>query len=166
MIKRKWYIINIITKYEIDIISKIKNIINDKKLIVYNFIKKDVIVKDNKRYIYKKRLLPGYLILYFKLDFLLLYKIKKINGVIGFLNERVNKLPISLNFKELEKFLKKNKKKDININKGDDIKINSGPFMGLSGKVENKYKDKIEISIYIMGRLVNLKIDKNKVNKI
>ncbi|WGH24813.1 MAG: transcription termination/antitermination NusG family protein [Candidatus Shikimatogenerans bostrichidophilus] len=164
--KKKWYILNIITRYEVDISNKIKNITNNKDIKVYNFIKKDIKIKNNKKYIYNRRLLPGYLIIYLKLDYLLLYKIKKINGVIGFLNERNNKLPIPLKYNEFKKFLKKNKKDRNIIKKGDDISINSGIFIGLIGKVEKIYKDKIEISIYIMGREVNLKIDKNKVNKI
>ncbi|MDH3004616.1 MAG: hypothetical protein NHF90_00455 [Candidatus Shikimatogenerans sp. JK-2022] len=172
--KNKWYIIKIITKYENYIIDNIKKILYNNKIKefkIYNLFNKTIKYKNNKKYIYKTKTLPGYLILYFKLNSLIYYKIKNINGVLYFLNERIDRLPISLNKTEIKSFIDNNKTnnyitKTNKFKKGDYIKIKKGLLSGIKGKVKKITKHNIFLYIYIMGIKTKLLINKNKVKKI
>ncbi|WGH25600.1 MAG: hypothetical protein NHG13_00255 [Candidatus Shikimatogenerans bostrichidophilus] len=166
-LKKNWYIIKIKTGLESTIKYKINSLFKKEKKINKIFIP---YIKSNGKK--KKNILPGYLIINLNLNNILLYKIKKIKGVNYFLNERRNKLPISLDFKEIINFIKsflkikkekkKIVKKNINLKLGEDYKIIEGLFNGLNGIITNIYEKYFIVTIYIMGRKIPVKINLNK----
>lgn len=173
----KWYVLKIKNGYELYIKSQIIEILLSYKIKKYKIIipfKKKIIIKNNKKYYYKKNLLPGYLIANLILNNKIIYNIKKINGVIDFLNKKHNKNPLPFYKKDLIIFLKNYKKiKNINTNrlnfiKGDKVKITKGIFYGLNGEIEkvNKKKEEVLLYVYILGRKVPIKIKLYNLIKI
>lgn len=166
-----WYVLKIITNLQYKIKKKIKKILSKYKIKIYNILnletKKIKYIK-GKKYIKKQNILPGYLLIYLKLNFLLLEKIKSIKGVIFFLNERLNKLPISLSYKEIKIFIKNNKKLLKIKNKikiGNKIKIINGAFKGIQGKIIKKLNKKVLLKINLMGRNLIVKVNNNMIKK-
>ncbi|MDH3004956.1 MAG: hypothetical protein NHG09_00705 [Candidatus Shikimatogenerans sp. JK-2022] len=165
-IYKNWYIIKIQNKFENYIKERILKILKENNIKIYYFFNPYFIkskFKKGKKYIKKKNILPGYLILNIFLNNFIFFKIKKIKGVIFFLNERKNNLPLSLNYNEIKNFFKKfkiiKKKKDKKkINIGENIKIKKGIFKNIEGKIFKKKKKYIYIYIKIMGKNVPIKI--------
>ncbi|WGH25364.1 MAG: hypothetical protein NHF87_00030 [Candidatus Shikimatogenerans bostrichidophilus] len=173
--KNNLYVLKIRTVNQNVIIEKIKRILslyNVKEYKIYKFIKTLVKKENNKKRLLKKNLLPGYLIINLLLNRMIFYEIKRINGVINFLNESIDNLPIPLKYNDIEYLIKlsKNKKyKTINIKcfVGESVKIKEGVCKGLPGVIEKIYKKKNQIllSVYIMGRKISLTIELNKIEK-
>ncbi|WGH26089.1 MAG: hypothetical protein NHF93_00030 [Candidatus Shikimatogenerans bostrichidophilus] len=175
--KKNWYILKIKNGYE-QIIKKKLNYFKKKKKIlckIFNPFLKKKKIKNGKKYYLKKKFYPGYLIINIFLNKNIFYKIKKINGVYNFLNERINNLPLPLNNIEINniiknyKYFKKNKKKKYNLYKkykiGDNVKIIEGIFKSLSGNIDKIYKKKKKIKLIVMffGRKIPIKININQI---
>ncbi|WGH25728.1 MAG: transcription termination/antitermination factor NusG [Candidatus Shikimatogenerans bostrichidophilus] len=172
--KKKWYVLKIKNGYEklikkkIFILYKKNNDILGKILIFY---KKNIKIIKGKKIFYKKNSLPGYLIINIYLNNKILYKIKNITGVSCFLNEKINKLPLSLSKKEVKKIIYKHKNylnNDINLNfvLGENVKIIYGIFNGFNGNIEKILNNNVELSVIIFDRKILIKLKINQIEKI
>ncbi|WGH25177.1 MAG: hypothetical protein NHF96_00030 [Candidatus Shikimatogenerans bostrichidophilus] len=173
--KNNLYVLKIRAVNRKFIIKEIKRILflyKVKEYKIYKFIKTLVKKENNKKIFLKKNLLPGYLIINLLLDRMILYKIKKINGVINFLNEGIDNFPRPLKYNDIKNLIKESKNKtykrtNIKYFIGESVKINNGVCIGLTGVIEKIYKkkNKILLSVYIMGRKIFLTIESSKIEK-
>ncbi|WGH27118.1 MAG: hypothetical protein NHG12_00035 [Candidatus Shikimatogenerans bostrichidophilus] len=176
----KWYILKIKNGLEKIIKKKILNLKKKMKFLVKFFIpvKKEIKIINGKKKLLKINFYPGYLIINIFLNEKILYKIKNINGVLYFLNERINNLPLPLNDNEINNIInnyyKYNtfKEKDNNLlidyKIGENVKIKYGVFKNLNGIIENIYKKKniVELSVIILSRKIIIKLKINQIQKI
>ncbi|MDH3004753.1 MAG: hypothetical protein NHF85_00370 [Candidatus Shikimatogenerans sp. JK-2022] len=173
--KKNWYILNIRSGQENIIKYKIKNIF--KKKISYkilNPIKRIKIIKNGKKYIKKRNIYSGYLLIKIKLNKLIYYKLKNIEGINSFLNERYNDYPLPLKNKEIKNIIKNLynqykkkfyiKKKKIDI--GDNVKIINGLFKNIKAIVKKIYKEKSLLNFNILGRPTSIIIKNINLKKI
>ncbi|WOX79129.1 transcription termination/antitermination protein NusG [Candidatus Shikimatogenerans bostrichidophilus] len=171
MKNKKWYIIKIKNGEEINIINRIKyNLlkINKLKYIKYIFIptKKYINIKNGKKIIYKKKILPSYMFINIYLNKYIFLILKKIKGIFGFLNERYKNLPLNINKNELKKIIDINNNNNNNNYKiGDNVIINSGIFNNINGKIEKINNNNVILSINFLGKKTNLKLNINNINK-
>ncbi|WOX79396.1 transcription termination/antitermination protein NusG [Candidatus Shikimatogenerans bostrichidophilus] len=163
MKKKEWYILKIINGEEKYIINKIKEKLL--KYIKYIFIptKKYIRVKNGKKKIYKEKIIPGYMFIKIYLNKYILLILKKIKGILGFLNERNNKLPLKINKNELKNIIKNKYNNSYKI--GDNVIINSGIFNNIKGKIEKIKKNNIILSIKLLGRNTKIELNINNINK-
>lgn len=178
--EKKWYVLKTISGQE----NKIKTYIDNK---LKNEFFKDYIgevlvpiekiikIKNGKKIQKEKIHYPGYVMIELNIEGEILHIIKNIPGVITFLGDRTNKIPIPMRKEEVNKMLGKidelsNNNDIINIPFmiGESVKVIDGPFNGFNGSIEkiNKEKRKLELFVLIFGRKTPLELNFTQVEKI
>ena len=104
-------------------------------------------------------------------------KIRRINGVMGFLGTTVRgQKPNAITADEAKAVLQKtgdikvDKQMRINVefDADDQVKITSGPFEGFSGRITevNREKGRLHVSVGIFGRSTPVEVDFTQVEKL
>jgi transcriptional antiterminator NusG len=103
-------------------------------------------------------------------------KIKKIQGVAGFVGTPSDKRPQPLSGDEARGILQKSGEikgeKPIrarqNFNPGEQVKIIDGPFESFTGSIEevNQEKNKLKVMVQIFGRSVPVEVNLLQVEKV
>lgn len=178
-----WYTIKTVSNKEMKVEKSINKLIILEKL--KNIILKVIVpheivveVKGGKKLNHARKFYPGYVFIYMHLydnHHRLLQRpwrlIKKIDGVINFIG---NSSPIALKDIEVDRILNKIKNSEgkkvpkIKYMIGDIVKINDGPFLNLTGKVDeiDPMRGKLKISVSIFERFTPVELEYWQVEKV
>jgi len=183
-----WYVLHIYSGYENKIEKTIRMMIENGEL------EKDVVrdvkipseevveVKDGKKRTLTKKFLPGYILVEMDLpDADMGWKepcsrIKKIQGVTGFVGTPAGRKPQPLSGDEARAILQKTGeikgerpvRTRQSFSQGEQVKIIDGPFESFTGTIDevNHEKNKLKVMVGIFGRSTPVEVDLLQVEKL
>ena len=183
-----WYVLHIYSGFENRIEKQIK------KMLEKGELSKDIIrevkipteeiidVKDGKKRTIVKKILPGYILIEMDLPDLDMgwkipcSKIKKIDGVSGFVGTQAGKKPQPLSSDEARVILQKSGeikgerpiRSRQSFSAGEQVKIIDGPFESFIGTIDEVYpeKNKLKVMVGIFGRNAPVEVDLLQVEKV
>jgi len=135
-------------------------------------------VKNNKKTTRRRKLYPGYIFVQVKLydeDDNILEKplslIRAANGVINFMGDN---RPIPLKKIEVEHIFEQmaqgetSEKPKISFAVGEEVKINDGPFLSLTGRIDevDPERGKLKVSVSIFGRFTPVELEYWQVSRV
>lgn len=180
-----WYVLHTYTGYENKIEKTIRIMMNDGELDdVISDVKvpseQVVEVKDGKKKVSNKRFLPGYILLEMDLPDLgwktPCSKIRRINGVTGFVGASPGRKPQPISQEEARNILmktgeikgEKSAKPKQSFTVGESVRIIEGPFDSFTGQIEevNEEKAKLRVMVGIFGRATPVEVDFLQVEKV
>ncbi len=182
---RRWYSVQTRSNMEQKAVETLTKMIDMEDMGEY-ISKEDILmpteavseVKNGKKTVRKRKLYPGYIFLRVKLydeedNFLEKpwYFIKGINGVINFMG---GDKPTPLKKKEIDEIFSQmrraegTEKPKVEFEVGEEVKINDGPFLSLTGKIEeiDPEKGKLRVSVSIFGRFTPVELEYWQVNRV
>jgi transcriptional antiterminator NusG len=181
-----WYVLHVYSGYENKIEKTIrmmtdngdldKEVVRDVKVPSEEVVE----VKDGKKRTQTKKFLPGYILVEMDLPDLgwkePCSKIKKINGVTGFVCTPADKKPQPLTGDEARNILQKSGEikgeRQVRVrqsfNSGEQVKIIDGPFESFTGTIEevNQEKNKLKVMVGIFGRNTPVEVNLDQVEKV
>ena len=183
-----WYVLHIYSGYENKIEKAIrimldmgeldKEVVRDVKIPCEEVVE----VKDGKKRTMTKKFLPGYILVEMDLPDadmgwkITCSKIKKIQGVTGFVGTPAGRKPQPLSSDEARAILQKTgeikgerpARVRQSYNPGDQVKIIGGPFETFIGTIDevNHEKNKLKVMVGIFGRNAPVEVDILQVEKI
>ena len=183
-----WYVLHTYSGYENKIEKTIRMMIEvgelDKEVVRDIKIPSEEVVevKDGKKRTQTRKFLPGYILLEMDLPNeeqqwkLACSKIKKIQGVTGFVGTPANKKPSPLSGDEARSILQKAGgmkgerpvRSRQTFSQGEQVKIIDGPFESFTGTIEdvNHEKNKLKVMVGIFGRNTPVEVDLLQVEKM
>jgi transcriptional antiterminator NusG len=181
-----WYVLHTYSGYEnkiekiirlmIDSGDLSKEIVKDIKIPQEEVVE----VKDGKKRTQTRKFFPGYVIIEMDLPVLewkeTCSKIKKIQGVTGFVGTPADRRPQPLSGDEARGILQKagelKGEKPVRSRQsfiaGEQVKIVDGPFESFTGTIEevNQEKNKLKVMVQIFGRSTPVEVDLLQVEKV
>jgi len=181
-----WYILHTYAGYEGKIERTIRSLIERGELstdIVLDVkvpVEDVCEVKDGKKKVVTKKFLPGYIMVELNLPDLgwkdVCSKLRRIQGVTGFVGAGSNERPRPIRAEEAKNLLRKSGdikgEKPVRMtqsyNVGEKVKIIGGSFNSFVGLIEevNLEKNKLRVAINIFDRVVPVELDLLQVEKI
>ena len=183
-----WYVLHTYSGYENKIEKTIRVMTNmgelDKEVVRDVKIPSEEVVevRDGKKRTQTKKFLPGYILIEMDLPNeeqqwkLTCSKIKKIQGVTGFVGTPANKKPSPLPGDEARNILQKSGeikgerpvRSRQSFNPGEQVKIIDGPFESFTGTIEevNQEKNKLKVMVGIFGRNTPVEVDLLQVERL
>jgi transcriptional antiterminator NusG len=183
-----WYVLHIFSGYENKIEKTIRMMIengdlNKEVVLDVKVPSEEVVeVKDGKKRTLTRKFLPGYILVEMDLpdtdkDWKVpCSKIKKINGVTGFVGTPADRKPQPLSGDEARSILQKSGeiKGERTVrtrqafSSGEQVKIIDGPFESFTGTIEEVYheKNKLKVMVGIFGRNTPVEVDLLQVEKL
>ncbi|MDR3115856.1 MAG: transcription termination/antitermination protein NusG [Treponema sp.] len=181
-----WYVLHTYAGYENKIEKTIRMLIDsgelDKEQVrdVKVPCEEVVEVKDGKKRTMTKKFLPGYILVEMNLPDLtwkeVCSKIRRIQGVTGFVGTSADRKPQPLPGEEARIILQKSGEikgeRPVRTRQsfapGEQVKIIEGPFESFTGIIEevNQEKNKLKVMVGIFGRSTPLDVDLLQVEKI
>ena len=181
---RKWYAVQTRSNMEKKAVETLKHMIDVEDMGAY-ISKEDILmpeekvseVKDGKKTTRMRKLYPGYFFVRVKLhdeddNFLEKpwYFIRGINGVINFMG---GERPVALRKAEIDRIQAQMAQAEgverpkINFNVGEAVKIHEGPFLGLTGIIEevDTERGKLKVSVSIFGRFTPVELEYSQVSR-
>lgn len=182
---RRWYAVQTRSNMEQKAVETLKRMIDVEDM--GDYISKDDIlmptelvseVKNNKKTKQHRKLYPGYIFIKIKLydseeNFLEKpwYFIRGINGVINFMG---GERPLPLRQSEIDTIFEHMKqaegteKPKVNFSVGEEVKINDGPFLSLTGRIDevDPERGKLKVSVSIFGRFTPVELEYWQVNRV
>lgn len=182
---RRWYAVQTRSNMEQKAVETLKRMIDVEDM--GDYISKDDIlmptelvseVKNNKKTKQRRKLYPGYIFIKIKLydseeNFLEKpwYFIRGINGVINFMG---GERPLPLRQPEIDTIFEHMKqaegteKPKVNFSVGEEVKINDGPFLSLTGRIDevDPERGKLKVSVSIFGRFTPVELEYWQVNRV
>ena len=181
-----WYILHTYSGYEAKIERTIRSFIesedlsNDIVLDIKVPVEDVVEIKDGKKKVTSKKFLPGYIMVELDLPDLnwkdTCTKIRRIQGVTGFVGTNSNERPRPISADEAKALLQKageikgekptRMKQSFSV--GEQVKIIDGAFASFSGTIEevNLEKNKLRVMVAIFGRATPHELDLLQVENI
>ncbi len=175
---KKWYAVQTRSNLENKAVESLKMLIDIEDM--GEFISKDDIlmptetvseVKNGKKTVRQRKLYPGYIFIKIKLydeneNFLEKpwYFVKGINGVINFMGgdkpSPLRKKEVDDIFQQIER-AKGVEKPKVDFEVGETIKITDGPFLNLTGTVDeiDPERGKLKVSVSIFGRFTPVELE-------
>jgi transcription termination/antitermination protein NusG len=181
-----WYVLHTYSGFENKIEKTIrlmlengeldKNVITDIKVPSEEVVE----VRDGKKRITTKKFLPGYILIEMDLpdnDWKnSCSRIRKINGVTGFVGAKSNVKPQPISADEAKSILQKTgeikgdkvMRPKQSFSAGEHVKIIDGPFESFTGTIEevNLEKNKLKVMVGIFGRATPVEVDLLQVEKV
>jgi len=183
-----WYVLHTYSGYEKKIEKTIrmmldngeldKNVVRDIKVPCEEVVE----IKDGKKRTQTKKFLPGYILVEMDLPDVEMgwkspcLKIKKIQGVTGFVGTPADRKPQPLSGDEARAILQKSGEikgeRTVRTRQsfapGEQVKIIDGPFESFTGTVEevNQEKNKLKVMVGIFGRNTPVEVDLMQVEKV
>lgn len=180
-----WYVVHTYTGYENKIERTIRIMMADGEFgeIVADIkvpAEQVVEVKDGKKKISTKKFLPGYILIEMDLPDIgwktPCSKIRRINGVTGFVGSSPGAKPQPISQEEARSILQKTGeikgekvlKPKQSFSAGESVRIIEGPFDSFTGQVEevNMEKGKLRVMVGIFGRATPVEVDFLQVEKV
>ena len=183
-----WYVLHTYSGYENKIEKTIRMMLEsgelDKEIIRDIKVPAEEVteVKDGKKRTSTKKFLPGYILLEMDLPDtdagwkVPCSKIKKIQGVSGFIGTLAGSKPHPIRSEEARSILQKSGeikgerpvRARQTFSPGDQVKIIDGPFESFTGTIDevNQEKNKLKVMVGIFGRNAPVEVDLLQVEKI
>jgi transcriptional antiterminator NusG len=181
-----WYVLHTYSGYETKIERTIHMMIENGELdkeVVRNIkvpSEEVVEVRDGKKRILNRKFLPGYVLVEMDLPDLewkiTCSRIKKIQGVTGFVGTPADRKPQPLPGDEARSILQKSGeikgerpvRTRQSFSSGEQVKIIDGPFGSFTGTIEevNLEKNKLKVMVGIFGRNTPVEVDILQVEKL
>jgi transcriptional antiterminator NusG len=181
-----WYVLHTYSGYENKIEKTIRLMLEngdlDKEVVQDIKIPSEVVTetKDGKKRTQTRKILPGYILVEMDLPDSnwkpTCSRIKKINGVTGFVGTPSDKKPNPLSGDEARAILQKaGEMKGERVTRsrqsfspGEQVKITGGPFETFTGTIEevNQEKNKLKVMVGIFGRNTPVEVDIGQVEKV
>ena len=181
---RKWYAVQTRSNMEQKVVQLLTQLIPVEDMGEYISVE-DILmptdtvseVKNGKKTSRKRKLYPGYIFVRVKLydeedNFLEKpwYFIRGINGVINFMG---GDKPVALRKEEVDRIFEHMKQSEgvekpkVEYSVGDHVKINDGPFISLTGVIEevDPEKGKLKVSVSIFGRFTPVELEYWQVSR-
>jgi len=173
--ERKWYVVHTYSGYENkvkeNLMKRVESMeMQDKIFRAEVPMEEEVVIKDGKKKITKKKVYPGYVLVEMIMSDDSWYVVRNTPGVTGFVGSG-NK-PISLQPEEVEKILRtvgtEEPKTRVTYYVGEHLRVTSGPFAGFVGTVEEIYADrgKLKLLVSIFGRETPVELDFSQVEEL
>jgi transcriptional antiterminator NusG len=182
---KSWYVVHTYTGYENKIEKTIRimmaegelgDVIHDVKVPAEQVVE----VKNGKKKVSTKKFLPGYILLEMDLPDLgwktPCSKIRRINGVTGFVGSSAGSKPQPISQQEARQILQKTGEikgekaatPKQSFSEGESVRIIDGPFNSFTGQVEevNLEKGKLRVMVGIFGRATPVEVDFLQVEKV
>jgi transcriptional antiterminator NusG len=181
-----WYVLHTYSGYENKIEKTIRMMTNmgdlDKEVVRDVKVPSEEVVevRDGKKRTQTRKFLPGYILV--ELDLpdndwkTTCSKIKKIQGVTGFVGVPADKKPQPLQGDEARSILQKSGeikgerpvRTRQSFSAGEQVKIIDGPFESFTGTIEevNQEKNKLKVMVGIFGRSTPVEVDLLQVEKL
>lgn len=180
-----WYVVHTYSGYENKIEKTIRKLMDDPKVAASVFdikvpSEEVVEIKDGKRKVSSKKILPGYILLEMDLPNIgwkyPCSMIRRIQGVTGFVGTLDGSKPQPISDDEARRIFQKTG--DIKSDKvirpkqsfsvGEHVKIIDGPFDTFTGTVEevNTERSKLKVTVGIFGRSTPVEVSFLQVEKI
>ncbi|MDR1047373.1 MAG: transcription termination/antitermination protein NusG [Treponema sp.] len=181
-----WYVLHTYSGYENKIEKTIRMMMDmgdiDKEIVRdIKIPSEDVVeVRDGEKRVQKRKILPGYILIEMDLPELdwktTCSKVRKIQGVTGFVGTPADRRPNSLTGDEARAILQKSgeikgerpaRARQI-FSSGEQVKIIDGPFESFTGTIEevNQEKGKLKVIVGIFGRNTPVEVDLLQVEKL
>lgn len=173
----KWYVVRAVSGQEKKVKTMIEAELHREKITEY--VPEILIpmqrvykIKNGKKTIREQNYFPGYIMIKAHLVGEVLPTIRSVNGVVGFLGEKGE--PVPLRQSEVNRILGQ---VDVSNTQGESavepyiigefIKVVDGPFTGFSGVVEeiNEDKKKLKVMVKIFGRKTPMELNYTQVEK-
>jgi transcriptional antiterminator NusG len=182
---KSWYVVHTYTGYENKIEKTIRIMMQDGELgdVIHDVkvpAEQVVEVKNGKKKVSTKKFLPGYILLEMDLPDIgwktPCSKIRRINGVTGFVGSSAGSKPQPISQQEARAILQKTgeikgekapaPKQSFSV--GESVRIVDGPFNSFTGQVEevNLEKGKLRVMVGIFGRSTPVEVDFLQVEKV
>ncbi len=135
-------------------------------------------VKNGRKSVKERKFYPGYVFLHMRLfdeNGKLMqapwYFVRNVQGVIGFIG---GERPVALKPDEIERIQRQIQEAlgkevpKIQYQVGEDVKINDGPFLNLTGRVDelDEKNQKLKVSVSIFGRFTPVELEYRQVEKL
>jgi transcriptional antiterminator NusG len=181
-----WYVLHTYSGYENKIEKTIRMMIGtgdlDKEIVQDIKVPSEVVVevRDGEKRSRTRKFLPGYILVEMDLPDLdwkaSCSKIKKIQGVTGFVGTPADKKPKPISGDEARAILQKSGemkgewpvRSRQSFSAGEQVKIIDGPFGSFTGTIEevNQEKGKLKVMVGIFGRNTPVEVDLLQVEKL
>ena len=183
-----WYVLHTYSGYENRIEKTIRMMLDagelDKEIVREIKVPAEEIteVKDGKKRTMTRKFLPGYILLEMDLPVadtgwkIPCSRIKKIQGVTGFLGTLAGSKPQPIKSDEARAILQKSGEikgeRPVRVRQtftaGEQVKIISGPFESFTGTIDEVYhdKNKLKVMVGIFGRNTPVEVDLMQVEKL
>ncbi|MDY3940237.1 MAG: transcription termination/antitermination protein NusG [Spirochaetia bacterium] len=184
---RGWYVLHALSGYEAKVEYALKKLIEDDAELAESVFdvkipQEEVMeIRNGKKRTVNRKFLPGYMLVEMDLSDLtwksVVSKIRRINGVMGFLGTTVRgQKPNAITPDEARSVLQKTGdikadksvrlKQDFSVD--EQVKIIAGPFDTFTGKITevNQEKGRLRVSVGIFGRSTPVEVDFTQVEKI
>lgn len=179
MMAAKWYVLQVYSGHENKVKANIEKLVGqhslEEKIIQVKVPTMDVAeMKNGKKKITRKRLMPGYVLIEMKMDSDLEYKITQLPSVSTFVGKTK---PEPLTLEEIKNIF--NEMGDVESEEttskprmlfqiGETLKIVDGPFANFSGIVDEIFPDKgrLRLKVEIFGRSTPVELDYLQVGKV
>jgi transcriptional antiterminator NusG len=165
----KWYVVRAVSGKEKKVKQYIEAEIN--RLNATHLVTQ-VLIRDGKKIAKERNYFPGYVLLEAALNGELEHIIKNITGVIGFLGDRGQAVPMRQSevnriLGKVDEMAETGAMANLMYYVGEPVKVMDGPFNGFSGVIEevNEEKKKLKVMVKIFGRRTPLELNYMQVEK-
>jgi len=181
---RKWYAVQTRSNMEKKAVETLQHMIDVEDMGEY-ISKEDILmpeervseIKNGKKISRPRKLYPGYIFVKVKLydadeNFLEKpwYFIRGINGIINFMG---GERPVALKNAEVDRIFAQmvqaetSERPKVTFQIGESVKINEGPFLSLTGVIEevDAEKGKLKVSVSIFGRFTPVELEYSQVSR-
>ena len=182
---RKWYAVQTRSNMEKKAVETLKHMIDVEDMGAY-ISKEDILmpeemvseIKNGKKVSRPRKLYPGYIFIRVKLydedeNFLEKpwYFVRGINGVINFMG---GDRPVALRDAEVDRIQAQiqqaegTERPKISFNVGEAVKIHEGPFLGLTGIIEeiDAERGKLKVSVSMFGRFTPVDLEYSQASRV
>jgi transcriptional antiterminator NusG len=173
----KWYVVRAVSGKEKKVKQYIEaeiNRLNATHLVTQVLIPMEKVfqIRDGKKIAKERNYFPGYVLLEAALNGELEHIIKNITGVIGFLGDRGQAVPMRQSevnriLGKVDEMAETGAMANLMYYVGEPVKVMDGPFNGFSGVIEevNEEKKKLKVMVKIFGRRTPLELNYMQVEK-
>ena len=167
----RWYVVHTFSGYENKVKANIEKIIENRGM--HDLIDQVVVpvqntleMKNGRRKIVQRKVLPGYVLLKMILTDDTWYVVRNTRGVTSFVGP--GSKPVALTEEEITTMGIDGEVVTYDLSPGQPVRITSGPFEGSIGNVEevNPHKKLVKIKLSVFGRDTFVELDFHMLQKI
>ena len=167
----KWYVAHTYSGYENKVKEDLEKTVENRGLqdmiLEVSYPTEEVVeMKDGKRKVVTRKLLPGYVMIKMIMNDKTWYIVRNTRGVTGFVGGENE--PVPLTNEEIVKLGIEDIQVDIDISVGENVRILSGPLENFNGTVKeiSEDKQKVKVDVYMFGRTMQVDLKLNQIQKL